>query len=1074
MSPNKRKIFESDTSDEEDSFKHRRSSLRVNLSRSDNQTDSGNGSLWRTEIENDEGAANAAQAVGRSSRGRGSTADERISRRSDPGHRDHTRAGASNTDNKRAASNDSGTSAQGSKVKEGVQLKRLTINLEDISTKERHLETSCERLKDAILSKTKQIFDGENELSVKTLKVLRGNKEKRLASGTRNPRRTESETIVLDTTDRPAEGGEQPCAAGAASDRRGADSNIVATPMSNDRRGSLERTVDKSRLTQRRLVFVERDKQVQDGQTRCRIIEDVALRRNSPPPKQADETSSPILSGSNRRLSLFGGRGRLRSQNQYLDNAYSTVHSVRTTSIGMPVVCSTFIDDNATTGERGTDCNDASASRATHTTTRVISMEMTEVQGGVRERHVSVRSRMSDASNSTEGESHEEGSMERNKDAVSPRQEDIEYPVSGATANEIPQVRDGRIKGQNKKSCTISLSDSDNTMRSSLKVNTSLDELIETSRAGNVRKPSDYRTNNANQDFATAINRKKSIDLNDQRESTNTARTSLQMNTSVDSMRETWRGRSDEDDKERSRSSMKDSSTTGNKETRNEDLDSLENISLIERLRNISVRNPVSHNDKSRFSKMRDEDKRRSSNSGDSYSYVEGTPYPISRLVLFRSQLKHKTQHLDDAATCSSGLNSMGNEESNDKTKSAASHSKVLNERHTSSTETQKTMEASTVTVEDTPNSNPFVTQNQLTVIKDTPEDGTRTETDEKNTDVQNTECAPVRKGRRRLLPLHETSQLCSLTPVEERRCTPEEPTSAKQNERPKKRPPKRKTVKNSKRNTNDIKHDTASKPTLSDSDCDMLENRKQEVKKTRRPKKVISKKILVKKFADENVLNLLQENRQDKRDHLTEDRDSLDDFVKCRTILSTQRNKHKSQKIVIVTTGLSKGDKSLVNSIVKSLGAAEVEMNVSRRTTHVVSTGVRTVNLLRGIIRGCWLVTLEWVLKSLENNAWLNPETFEMKHFSKAVQENRKDRQLFGLSYTPELFSACGFIHIEHKTTMPCDTLKELIKTAGGHITENIKLAKIIIGANGLKETWVVDSITTGELQLTKFYQRN
>ncbi|XP_011884118.1 PREDICTED: uncharacterized protein LOC105571260 isoform X2 [Vollenhovia emeryi] len=45
--------------------------------------------------------------------------------------------------------------------------------------------------------------------------------------------------------------------------------------------------------------------------------------------------------------------------------------------------------------------------------------------------------------------------------------------------------------------------------------------------------------------------------------------------------------------------------------------------------------------------------------------------------------------------------------------------------------------------------------------------------------------------------------------------------------------------------------------------------------------------------------------------------------------------------------------NKSLVKSIVKSLGAAETELNVSRRTTRVVGTGVRTVNLLRGIIRG-------------------------------------------------------------------------------------------------------------------------
>lgn len=65
----------------------------------------------------------------------------------------------------------------------------------------------------------------------------------------------------------------------------------------------------------------------------------------------------------------------------------------------------------------------------------------------------------------------------------------------------------------------------------------------------------------------------------------------------------------------------------------------------------------------------------------------------------------------------------------------------------------------------------------------------------------------------------------------------------------------------------------------------------------------------------------------------------------------------------------------------------ARIESSVTRRTTHVVSTGVRTFNLLHGIIRGCWLVKLEWVLKSLENNGWLNPKDYEMAHFSKAVK---------------------------------------------------------------------------------------
>lgn len=81
-----------------------------------------------------------------------------------------------------------------------------------------------------------------------------------------------------------------------------------------------------------------------------------------------------------------------------------------------------------------------------------------------------------------------------------------------------------------------------------------------------------------------------------------------------------------------------------------------------------------------------------------------------------------------------------------------------------------------------------------------------------------------------------------------------------------------------------------------------------------------------------------------------------------------------------------------MVKSVIKTLGNAKIESSVSKRTTHVVTTGVRTINLLHGIIRGCWLVSLEWVLKSLENNGWLSPEKYEMTHFSKAVMVNRVD----------------------------------------------------------------------------------
>lgn len=73
-----------------------------------------------------------------------------------------------------------------------------------------------------------------------------------------------------------------------------------------------------------------------------------------------------------------------------------------------------------------------------------------------------------------------------------------------------------------------------------------------------------------------------------------------------------------------------------------------------------------------------------------------------------------------------------------------------------------------------------------------------------------------------------------------------------------------------------------------------------------------------------------------------------------------------------------------------------------------------------------------------------------------------------------PELFVTSGFIYIENGTSPPAPCLKELVKIAGGRITEDPNNADIVIGSEGLKEIWILDSITTGEVQSIDQYKRN
>lgn len=72
----------------------------------------------------------------------------------------------------------------------------------------------------------------------------------------------------------------------------------------------------------------------------------------------------------------------------------------------------------------------------------------------------------------------------------------------------------------------------------------------------------------------------------------------------------------------------------------------------------------------------------------------------------------------------------------------------------------------------------------------------------------------------------------------------------------------------------------------------------------------------------------------------------------------------------------------------VAKLGKFIIEKNVSEQTTHVVSLeNRRTINLIRGIIRGLWILNYDWIEKSLTANDWQPEELYELKTFSKAVE---------------------------------------------------------------------------------------
>lgn len=85
--------------------------------------------------------------------------------------------------------------------------------------------------------------------------------------------------------------------------------------------------------------------------------------------------------------------------------------------------------------------------------------------------------------------------------------------------------------------------------------------------------------------------------------------------------------------------------------------------------------------------------------------------------------------------------------------------------------------------------------------------------------------------------------------------------------------------------------------------------------------------------------------------------------------IITTQKakTKIKSRKKYITCSYFHKTDVKQFEQTIKKLGEFIIENNVTERTTHlVVADCVRTLNVLRALARGCWILKRNWVRNCL------------------------------------------------------------------------------------------------------------
>ncbi|XP_060727830.1 microcephalin [Tachysurus vachellii] len=181
--------------------------------------------------------------------------------------------------------------------------------------------------------------------------------------------------------------------------------------------------------------------------------------------------------------------------------------------------------------------------------------------------------------------------------------------------------------------------------------------------------------------------------------------------------------------------------------------------------------------------------------------------------------------------------------------------------------------------------------------------------------------------------------------------------------------------------------------------------------------------------------------------------------------------DKYMKKNRTLVMTSMPTEKQQTVIQVVNSLGGFTVVDAVCESTTHVVSGSPRrTLNILLGIARGCWILSFEWILWCLEHRQWVPEEPYELSDHFPAAPICRLQQHLSAGEHQQDLFREQPLMFVSSLSQPPCHSLTELLQLCGGTVCRSVRQAGICIGKyNGkrpegtkcLSEQWVLDCVT-------------
>ncbi|XP_076830428.1 microcephalin [Brachyhypopomus gauderio] len=190
-----------------------------------------------------------------------------------------------------------------------------------------------------------------------------------------------------------------------------------------------------------------------------------------------------------------------------------------------------------------------------------------------------------------------------------------------------------------------------------------------------------------------------------------------------------------------------------------------------------------------------------------------------------------------------------------------------------------------------------------------------------------------------------------------------------------------------------------------------------------------------------------------------------------CSKHATMKTDKFVKKNRTLVMTSMPTEKQQMVIQVVDSLGGFTVVDTVCESTTHVVSGSPRrTLNVLLGIARGCWILSFEWILWCLEHRQWVPEEPYELSDHFPAAPICRLQQHLSAGEHQQDLFQDQPLMFVAPLSQPPSHSLGELIQLCGGAVSRTVRQAGLCIGeykgkkpegTKCLSERWILDCVT-------------